>query len=146
MSPWLQGEWDKAKNALKKSGKYNPDNLAYVCLSTDGFGHLELIFNMWYGSGEIHYPMEMKKENNDEISVRWTGEEKHGLNVNLYDAGFKYFVDAFASKDEWRTYKISARSGSIMSPGEFQLTESSNPDNWFYFPNNFRYYHYSIWE
>jgi hypothetical protein len=101
---------------------------------------------MWYGSGEIHYPMEMKKENNDEISVRWTGEEKHGLNVNLYDAGFKYFVDAFASKDEWRTYKISARSGSIMSPGEFQLTEASNPDNWFYFPNNFRYYHYSIWE
>lgn len=146
LSPWLQGEWDKAKDALKKSGKYNPDNLAYVCLSTDGFGHLELIFNMWYGSGEIHYPMEMKKMNNYEIAIRWTGEEKHGLGVNLYDAGFKYFVDAFASKDEWRTYKISARSGSIMSPGEFQLTEASNPDNWFYFPTNFRYYHTSIWE
>jgi hypothetical protein len=146
LSPWLQGEWDKARDALRKSGKYNPDNLAYVCLSTDGFGGLELIFNMWYGSGEIHYPMEMKKISNDEIAVRWTGKENHGLGVNLYDAGFKYFVDAFASKDEWRTWRISARTGSKMSPGEFQLTDAANPDNWFYFPTNHRYYHYSIWE
>ena len=146
LGSYTKGEWDKAKDALKKSGKYNPDNLAYVCLSTDGFGGLELIFNMWYGSGEIHFPMEMKKISNDEIAVKWTGKESHGLGFNVYDAGFKYFVDAFASKDEWRTYRITARSGSKMSPGELMLTDESNPDNSFYFPTNHRYYHYSIWE
>jgi hypothetical protein len=101
---------------------------------------------MWYGSGEIHFPMEMKKISNDEIAVKWTGKESHGLGFNVYNAGFKYFVDAFASKDEWRTYRITARTGSKMSPGELMLTDESNPDNSIYFPTNHRYYHYSIWE
>lgn len=143
---YTQGEWDKAKNALKRSGKYNPDNLVYVCLSTDGKGNIDLIFNMWYGSGEIHYPLEMKKVSNDEIALRWTGKETHGLGVDLYEAGFKYFVNCIAPKDEWKTFRISPRSGSKMSPGEFQLTDVSNPDNYFYFPTNFRYYHQSIWD
>ena len=146
LGDYTKGEWDKARTALAASGKYNPEGLAYVCVSTDGFGGLELIFNMWYGSGEIHFPMEMKKISNNEIALRWTGKESHGLGFNVYDAGFKYFVDAFAPKDEWRTYKITPRSGSKMSPSELQLTDVDNPDNWFYFATNWRYYHYSIWE
>ena len=146
LGSYTQGEWDKAKTALTESGKYDPNGLAYVCLSTDGRGNIELIFNMWYGSGEIHYPMEMKKLSNDEIALRWTGEETHGLGIDLYEAGFKYFLDCIASKDEWKTFKVSARSGSKMSPSELQLTDVSNPDNSIYFGTNWRYYHYSIWE
>ena len=90
--------------------------------------------------------MEMRKISNDEIAIRWTGEEHHGLGVNLYEAGFRYFVDALATKDEWRTWRISAQTGSVMSPGELKLTDEQNPDNSFYFPTYFRYYHQSIWD
>ena len=96
--------------------------------------------------GACRYPLEMQKISNDEIALRWTGKENHGLGVNLYEAGFKYFVDCIAPKDEWKTFSISPRSGSKMSPGELQLTDESNPDNYFYFPTNFRYYHQSIWD
>jgi hypothetical protein len=146
LGTWTQGEWDKARDAINKSGKQRADDLHYITLATDGFGGLELIINSWFGSDEVHYPMELKKISNDEIAVRWTGTETSGRNYKFYDIGYKYIVDAFASKDEWRTYRISARTGSKMSPGEFQLTEESNPDNSIYFPTNFRYYHYSIWE
>ncbi|MBR0526356.1 MAG: DUF4302 domain-containing protein [Prevotella sp.] len=146
LGTWTQAEWDKARNAINKSGKQKADDLHYITLATDGFGGLDLIINSWFGSDEVHYPMEMKKMSNDEIAVKWTGKETSGRSYKFYDIGYKYIVDAFASKDEWRTYKISARSGSVMSPGEFQLTEESNPDNSIYFPTNFRYYHYSIWE
>ncbi len=146
LGTWTQGEWDKARDAINKSGKQRADDLHYITLATDGFGGLELIVNSWFGSDEVHYPMELKKISNDEIAVRWTGKETSGRSYKFYDIGYKYIVDAFASKDEWRTYRISARTGSKMSPGEFQLTEESNPDNSIYFPTNFRYYHYSIWE
>lgn len=146
LGTWTQGEWDKARDAINKSGKQRADDLHYITLATDGFGGLELIINSWFGSDEVHYPMELKKISNDEIAVRWTGKETSGRSYKFYDIGYKYIVDAFASKDEWRTYRISARTGSKMSPGEFQLTEESNPDNSIYFPTNFRYYHYSIWE
>ena len=146
LGSWTQQQWDKAREALTASGVYDPNSLVYVCIYTDGKGEFHLIFNMWYGSGEIHYPMEMRKVSNDEIAIRWTGEEHHGLGVNLYEAGFKYFVDALATKDEWRTYRISAQTGSVMSPGEMKLTDEQNPDNSFYFPTYFRYYHQSIWD
>lgn len=146
LGPWTQQQWDKAREALTASGVYDPNSLVYVCIYTDGKGEFHLIFNMWYGSGEIHYPMEMRKVSNDEIALRWTGEEHHGLGVNLYEAGFRYFVDALATKDEWRTYRISAQTGSVMSPGELKLTDEQNPDNSFYFPTYFRYYHQSIWD
>ena len=146
LSPWLQGEWDKARNAINASGRQKADDLHYICISTDGHGNLDLVVNMWFGSDEVHYPMELKKVSNDEIAVRWTGKETSGRSYSFYNMGYKYIVDAFASKDEWRTYKITPNTGSKMSPGEFQLTDESNPDNWFYFPTNFRYYHYSIWE
>jgi len=146
LGSYTQGEWDKARTAINKSGKQKAEDLHYICLYTDGKGNLDLIFNMWFGSDEVHYPMEMKKISNEEIAVRWTGKETSGRNFKFYDIGYKYIVDAFASKDEWRTYKISPRSGSKMSPGEFQLTDESNPDNYIYFPTNYHYNYYSIWE
>jgi len=146
LGSWTQGEWDKARDAINKSGKQSADDLHYICLSTDGFGGLELVVNMWFGSDEVRYPMEMKKVSNDELAVRWTGKEISGRSYSFYDMGYKYIVDAFASKDEWRTYKISAQSGSVMSPGEFKLTDESNPDNSVYFPSNYHYYYYTIWE
>lgn len=146
LGTWTQQQWDKARTAINKSGKQKADDLHYICFSTDGKGGLELVVNMWFGSDEVHFPMEMMRVSNDEIAVRWTGKESSGRSYKFYDMGYKYIVDAFASKDEWRTYRITARSGSKMSPGEFQLTDESNPDNFIYFPTNHRYNHYSIWE
>lgn len=144
--PWTKGEWDKAKDALNKSGKYNPNNLVYMCMSTDGRGGIELIVNMWYGSGEIHFPLEMKELGNDKIGLKWTGKETSGLGYSIYDLGFNYILDAIAPKDDFKIFRVSSQGGSKMTPSELTLIDESNPDNWFFFGTNWRYYHSSIWD
>ena len=144
--PDTKAEWDKAKDALSKSGKYNPNNLVYICLKTDGKGNIELVVNMWYGSGEIHFPMEMKRVDNDHIALKWTGKETSGLGYTIYDLGFKYILDGIAPKDDFKTFLVSSQGGSKMSPSELTLIDESNPNNWFFFGTNWRYYHSSIWD
>lgn len=146
LGSYTKGEWDKMRKALTASGKYNPDDLAYCLLEPNGDGSLALMFNKWYGSGEIYFYCDVKKISNDEIAVRYTGKEKSGLGFNCYDAGFKYAVDAFAPRDGWRVYKISLAGGNPMSPDGFVWTDESNPQNSFTMPTNWHYYHYSVWE
>ena len=143
--PYTQEEWDKARAALNRS-RYNSSNLVYMCLSSDGHGNIELVVNMWYGSGEIHFPLEMKKVDNDHIALKWTGEETSGLGYKIYPLGFNYILDAIAPKDEFKTFSVSSQGGSKMSPSELTLIDESNPDNWFFFGTNWRYYHQSIWD
>jgi len=145
LGSWTKGEWDKAKTALNKS-KYKASNLVYIGLLPNGDGTMDLVFNKWYGDGEIHFPLEVKKVSNDEFAVRRTGDETSGLGYKVYDLGLNYIVDAFASKDEWKTYKITFRSGNAMVPSGLEITDESNPDNSIYFETNFRYYHQSIWD
>lgn len=145
LGPDTKKEWDKAKNALDAS-RYKSSNLVYMCLSSDGHGNIELIVNMWYGSGEIHFPLEIKKIDNDHIALKWTGKETSGLGYTIYDLGFKYILDAIAPKDEFKTFRVSSQGGSKMSPSELTLIDESNPDNWFFFGTNWRYYHQSIWD
>ena len=143
--PWTKGEWDKARTALTGT-QYDPGKLVYVCLSTDGKGNIDLIFNMWYGSGTITFPLELKKIDNDHIALKWTGKENSGLGYSVYDLGLNYIVDAIAPKDEFKTFTVTCQGGSKMSPSELTLVDESNPDNWFYFGTNWRYYHQSIWD
>ena len=143
--PWTKGEWDKARTALDASN-YTSDKLVYMCLSSDGHGNLELVVNMWYGAGEIHFPLELRKVDNEHIALRWTGTETSGLGYGIYDLGFKYILDAIAPKDEWKTFLVTSQGGSKMSPSELTLVDESNADNWFFFGTNWRYYHYSIWD
>lgn len=138
--------WDEARTALTAGGKYSPDNLAYICISPDGQGGLDLVVNKWYGADEMHFVMEMKKLANDRIAFRYTGRETSGRDFSFYDAGMKPIVDAFARQDVWTTYKITYKEGNAMNPRGFIFTDEGNPDNSYYFEPNFRYYHYSIWE
>ena len=146
LGSYTQAEWDKTRTALAASGKYSPDNLAYICISPDGQGGLALVVNKWYGADEIHFHMEMKKVSNDEIALRYTGHEMSGRDFSFYDAGMRHIVDAMAKQDIWTTYRITYKEGNAMNPKGFVLTDKSNPDNSYYFEPNFRYYHYSIWE
>ena len=101
---------------------------------------------MWYGSGEIHFPLEMKEVDNDHIALKWTGKETSGLGYTIYDLGFKYILDAIAPKNEFKTFRVSSQGGSKMTPSELTLIDESNPNNWFFFGTNWRYYHSSIWD
>lgn len=144
LGPWTKGEWDKARKALDGS-RFKSDQLVYICLSSDGHNNIELVVNMWYGS-ETHFPLEMKRVDNDHIALKWTGTETSGLGYKIYDLGFNYILDAIAPKDEFKTFRISSQGGSKMSPSELTLIDDSNPDNWFFFGTNWRYYHGSIWD
>lgn len=146
LGSYTKGEWDKMRSALKKSGKYNPDNLAYCLLEPNGEGKISLMFNKWYGDGEICFDCDIKKISNDEVAVHYTGTERSGLGINCYNAGFKYAVDAFAPKDGWRVYKITNAGGNAMNPEGFVWTDEANPDNSFAMPTNWHYYHYSVWD
>jgi len=154
--PWFWGysglgsyaklEWNKAREAIDASGKFKSADLANISLQPDGNGGLDLVLNKWYGSGEFHYVMEMKKISDNEVAFRYTGKDTSGLSYSYYDAGVKYIVDAFAKQDCWTTYKISFKDGTPMVPNGFILTDESNADNSYYFEPNFRYYHGSIWD
>lgn len=146
LGTWTQGEWDKMRTALSNDRRQNPDDLHYVCISYRDSTHFSMLFNKWHGSGEIYFDYEWRKVSNDEIAVRYTGNYRTGLGFNVYNAGFKYAVDAFATEDEWKTYKISIIDGTPMQPSGFRWTDESNPDNSFAMPNSWHYYHYSIWE
>lgn len=141
-----QVQWDKAREALDNCGFYPSTKLVYVCVQPNGDGTASLLFNKWYGSGEIYYDLELKKVSDTEIAIRYTGNERTGLGFSPYDAGLKYIVDNFAKTDKWTTYKITPTSGSAISPAEFKFESEEDPNNWFYFPNYFRYYHQSIWD
>lgn len=143
--PDTKAEWDKARAALDGS-RYKSNSLVYLCLSSDGRGGIELVANMWYGSGEIHFPLEMKEVDNDHIALKWTGKETSGLGYTIYDLGFKYILDAIAPKNEFKTFRVSSQGGSKMTPSELTLIDESNPNNWFFFGTNWRYYHSSIWD
>lgn len=154
--PWFWGysglgtytkeQWNKAKEAIDASGKFSSNDMANISLAPDGKGNLNLVFNKWYGSGEVHYKMDMKKISDNEVAFRYTGTETSGLSYSPYDAGMKYIIDTFAAKDKWTTYKISFKSGNPMMPSGFILTDESNAGNSYYFEPDFRYYHNSIWE
>jgi hypothetical protein len=146
LGTYTKGEWDKAKTALDASGNTKSSNMVYICFSTDGKGGMDLVFNMWYGSDEVHFPMQLKKVSNDEIAIKYTGKETSGRSYSFYDSGLKYIVDALAKKDTWTTYKITYKSGTPMTPQGFILTDESNADNSYYFEPNLRYYHQSIWD
>jgi hypothetical protein len=146
LGTYAKTEWDKTKKALNASGKISANNMVYICFSTDGKGGMDLVFNMWYGSDEVHFPMLLRKVSDDEIAIRYTGKETSGRKYSFYDAGLKYIVDALAKKDTWTTYKITYKSGTPMMPNGFILTDESNAANSYYFEPNFRYYHNSIWE
>lgn len=145
LGPSTKVEWDKARTALNKS-RYKASNLVYICLKTDGHGNIDLVVNMWYGTGEIHFPLEMKKLDNDHIALKWTGTETSGLGYKIYSLGFKYILNAIAPKDDFKTFRVSSRGGSKMSPSELMLIDEADPDNWFFFGYNWRYYHQSIWD
>lgn len=146
LGSYTKGEWDKTREELAASGKYSPDDLHYICLHPDGKGGMSLLVNEWHGNDECYYQMELRKVSDDEIAVRYTGKETSGRDFSFYDAGLKYIVDAFATQDSWRTYKITYKEGNAMMPTGFIFTDESNPDNSYYFEPYFRYYHYSIWE
>ena len=139
-------EWDKAKAAVDASGLFTSSSLKTINLMPDGKGGLDVVVNKWYGDGEIHYDIEMKKVSGDEVAFRYTGQETSGLGYSPYDAGLKYIIDALAKKDVWTTYKITFKEGTPLIPSGFILTDESNPDNSYYFEPNFRYYHNSIWD
>ena len=144
LGTYTQGEWDKMRTALNNS-KYKPTNLYSITFNPDGKGKTVLTVNMWYGNGEIHFPFEIKKMGMDRIALKYTGTEHSGLGYTIYDLGFKYVIDAIATTDEWRTYKIVPTSGTSMSPSEFQLVDESNPENSILFKQYFRYY-YGFWD
>jgi hypothetical protein len=146
LGTYAKTEWDKTKKALNSSGKVSANSMVYICFSTDGKGGMDLVFNMWYGSDEVHFPMLLRKVSNDEIAICYTGKETSGRSYSFYNAGLKYIVDALAKKDTWTTYKITYKSGTPMMPEGFIITDESNPNNSYYFEPNFRYYHSSIWE
>jgi hypothetical protein len=146
LGSYTQTEWNKSKDLMKEKGIVNPNNQIYICLHPDGHGGVSLMFNEWYGSDEVTYPIEMKKVSNNELAFRWTGKESSGRAYSFYDNGYKYIVDAFAKTDSWTTYKITYKSGNAMSPVSFIFTDESNPDNSICFEQNFRYYHNSIWK
>lgn len=154
--PWFWGysglgdytkkEWDKAREAINASGLFTTHDMGNISLTPDGKGGLDLVYNKWYGSGEVHYEMEMKKVSDDEVAFKYTGKETSGLTYSCYDTGMKYIIDAFAKKDSWTTYKISYKEGNPMMPEGFILTDESNTDNSYYFEPGFRYYHSCIWD
>lgn len=144
LGDWTKGEWDKMKAALDNS-QYASSNLNNITFNPAGNGKIVLTVNMWYGDGEIHFPFEIRKAGMDKIQLKYTGMEHSGLGYTIYDLGFKYVIDAIASKDEWRTYKIVPTQGSLLSPGVFQLIDEANPDNSILFKLNFRYY-YGFWD
>jgi hypothetical protein len=116
LGTYAKTEWDKTKKALNASGKMSANSMVYICFSTDGKGGMDLVFNMWYGSDEVHFPMLLRKVSDDEIAIRYTGKETSGRKYSFYDAGLKYIVDALAKKDTWTTYKITYKSGTPMMP------------------------------
>lgn len=144
LGSWTAAQWDKAREALDKSS-YHADYLNNITLNPAGDGKIVLTVNMWYGDGEIHFPFYIRKLGADKIQLKYTGVEHSGLGYTIYDLGLSYIVDAIATKDEWRTYKIEPTSGSAMSPAEFKLTDEANPDNSILFKENFRYY-YTFWQ
>mgnify|MGYP002521580955 FL=1 len=146
LGSWTQSQWDKMRQALSASGKFNPDDFHNITLANEGNGQVVLLLNEWYGNDEIHFHMEMKKVSDDEIAFRYTGMEMSGRDFSFYDAGLKYLVDAVAKQDRWTTYRVSYKSGNPMNPSGLIFTDESNPDNSYYFETNFRYYHDSIWE
>lgn len=145
LGPDTKKEWDKARTALDAS-RYKSNTMVYICLKSDGHHNIELVVNMWYGSGEIHFPLEMKRVDNDHIALKWTGKETSGLGYTIYDLGFNYILDAIAPKDDFKIFRVSSQGGSKMTPSELTLIDESNPDNWFFFGTNWRYYHSSIWD
>lgn len=116
-----------------------------ITFNPAGNGKIVLTVNMWYGDGEIHFPFDIRKAGPDKIQLRYTGTEHSGLGYTIYDLGFKYVVDAIASKDEWRTYKIVPTDGTKLSPAVFRLIDEQNPDNSILFKKDFRYY-YGFWD
>lgn len=146
LGPYTAAEWDLAKADMEASPNLSPSNMANINFMPYGNGTMDLVFNIWYGDGEIHYPMQLRKDADDLLSVKWTGEENSGLPFKYYDNGCKRIVDAFARTDKWTSYKISFREGNSMNPVGFELTDTENPGNSYYIENNFRYYHSSIWE
>ena len=143
-SSGLSGRFAEAcnnmKTALNKSS-YKASTINNITFMPDGEGTLTLCVNVWYGDGEIHFPFDIKKTDRNQIALRWQGTEHSGSNLNIYKKGFSHFVDAIATKDEWRTYNITQDGGSLMSPGVFQLEDVDNPENHIYFEKNYRYYH-----
>lgn len=145
LGKYSASEWDAAKTDLEASPNLNPSNMANIAFMPYGNGTMDLVMNMWYGDGEVHFPMQLRRDADDVLSVKWTGEEISGLPYKYYDNGCKRIVDAFAKKDKWTTYKISFREGNAMVVG-FELTDMDNPSNSYFIETNFRYYHTSIWE
>lgn len=146
LGTYTQKEWDKARSAIDASGKFSSGSLVYINFEPYGDGTMDLVINKWYGSDEVHYPMELKKISEDEIAVRRTGPETSGRDFSFYDSGLKYIVDVFAKTDSWTIYKITHREGTGMKPVGLELTDVSNPENSYYIEDSFRYYHSSIWD
>lgn len=140
------GEWDAAKPEIEAAGKFGVNNLMSINFMPYGNGTMDIVVNMWYGDGEIHFPMVLRRDADDQISIKWTGDENSGLTYKYYENGLKRIIDAFAKKDSWTSYKISFTEGNSMNPVGFMLTDVNNPDNSYYIENNYRYYHTSIWE
>ncbi|MDE6692585.1 MAG: DUF4302 domain-containing protein [Muribaculaceae bacterium] len=145
LGSYTKGEWDKMKETLDASGNFQSDWLHNITFDCDGKGGVTLIVNMWYAE-QINYPMEVKRISDDEIAIRWTGEENCSCAFSFYDSGMKYLVEALAKKDSWTHYKVTHREGNAMSPVGFELIQVDNPANSIFFETNFRYYHDSIWD
>lgn len=146
LGSYTKNEWDKARDAINASGKIKAEDLVYINLMPDGKGCLDLVVNKWYGDGEVHFAMEMKKVSDNEVAFKYTGRETSNLGYTYYDLGLKYIIDAFARRDTWTTYKISYKDGTPMQPNGFILTDKSNSGNSYYFEPDFHYSHTSIWD
>lgn len=147
LGSYTKAAYDKLRSALDNCGTHHvPSYWVYQCFYPHADGTIDLVYNMWYGSDEVHFPMEIKAVDKNHIALRWTGKETSGRPYSFYDMGFKYAVDAIAPKDQWTTYEITYRNGNPMTPSDFELIQVDNPDNSIYFEQNFHYYHYSIWE
>jgi hypothetical protein len=146
LGSWTKQQWDLAREDIGKARKFSANSLVYINFMPDGNGSLHLIVNKWYGADEVHYHFLVKKLADNRIALQYTGHETSGRSWSFYDNGLKRIVDAIAPQGTWTNYTVSFRSGNAMQPSELILTDESNPDNSFYFPTNFHYYHYSIWE